>query len=52
MQDFEISKEDEAYYRVRIESFPLSVEISCKHVRITAINCINTIGLKCSEFKL
>lgn len=52
MQNFEISKEDEAYYRVSIDAFPLSVEISCKHVRITAINCINTIGLKCSEFKL
>lgn len=51
MQNFEINKEDKEFYHICIDAFPLTVEIICKHVAITMIERINTLGLKCSEFK-
>lgn len=51
LQNIESNEEENGYYHVCIEAYPLSLKIVCKKFDITLIKSVETLGLKCSEYK-
>lgn len=51
LQNIESNEGENGYYNIHIEANPLNLNIVCKKFDITLIKRIETLRLKCSEFK-